>query len=315
MIVLSPLDFRKLSPVCQREVLALLAGNGREPPLADDETSLPYETDDHFAGLGNPVAFHVFDEVDNEWPANAPTLAVAETGAKRVIDITPEQARELLANVSEKSQGALRLFASGQPVLLDALVGPNTPYRDLNDLKRSLVGAVNRRLRTVTENRTAVLFSSDREKTRIRITPASALALRQALHIAEGLPLFEYFDSDGAAIREQSEAVVALQKQLEAAWAGTGLRPLAGRFALTQSQTMNYLLGKGFTLATGAPTLGGSEASPQGYTFQSIDQTYANTQRIDDGDKNWDGYGDDRDTVCRYFLQHPAVPLIYAALR
>ena len=314
MIVLSPRDFRKLSLVCQREVLALLTEDGVEPQPVDDATSLPFDANDPFADLGNPVALHGWDGIDNAWPANAPPLALAETGAKRVIDITPEQARELLANVSDKSQGALRLFATGQPVLLDALVGPNAPYRDLNDLKRSLVGAVNRRLRTVTENRSAVLFSSDREKTRIRITPASALALRHALHIAEALPPFDYFDATGHAIREPSETVVAFQKQLEAAWAGTGLRPLAGRFALTQSQTMNYLLGKGFTLATGTPRVGGSDAAPPGYTFQPIDPTHANPQRGQDGDSNGGGYGDDRDTACRYFLQHPAVPLVYAAL-
>lgn len=314
MIVLSTGDFRKLSPVCQQEVLALLTGNGVESPLGDDETSLPFETNDNFAGLGNHAVFHG-SEIDNDWPSNEQPLAAAEVGTKRVVDISQEQARELLANVSDKSQGALRLFAAGQPVSLNVLIGPNAPYRDLNDLKRSLVGAVNRRLRTVTENRSAVLFSSDREKTRIRITPTSAVALRHALNIAEGLPIFEYFDPAGNAIREKSEIVVAFEKQLETAWAGIGLRPLTGRFALTQSQTVNYLLGKGFTLATGTPTPGNPEASPPSYEFKSIDHEHASTQRIEDIDSNWDGRDDDRDTACRYVLQHPAVPLIYAALR
>ena len=68
---------------------------------------------------------------------------------------------------------------------MDDLIGEKGRYRDFTDLKRSFVGAVNRRLRTVTENRLAMLFASDRDKTRIRITPKSAMSLRLALDIPE----------------------------------------------------------------------------------------------------------------------------------
>ena len=41
---------------------------------------------------------------------------------------------------------------------LESLIGEGNPYETFNDLKRSFAGAVNRRLRTVTKIRTAVLF-------------------------------------------------------------------------------------------------------------------------------------------------------------
>ncbi len=52
----------------------------------------------------------------------------------------------------------LKLFAPGRSIALDELIGEHKPYANMTDLKRSFVGAVNRRLRTVTGNRQAVLF-------------------------------------------------------------------------------------------------------------------------------------------------------------
>jgi hypothetical protein len=73
---------------------------------------------------------------------------------------------------------------------IDDLVGAGKPYKDMNDLKRSFVGAVNRRLRTVVGNRGAVLFSSDRDKKRIRVLPMTAAALQHVMGIeSEHVPV------------------------------------------------------------------------------------------------------------------------------
>ncbi len=169
LITLTAEDFRKLSPGCRQEILAMLD----EPPapeLNDDGDFLP-----QVAYMGT-----YYDE-----SLDQPTVDDA-LGTKRVVGINVEQARELIANVSEKSKKTLKLFAVGRPIALDELIGESGPYRDFTELKRSFVGAVNRRLRTVTENRLAMLFASDRDKTRIRITPKSAASLRLALDIPEG---------------------------------------------------------------------------------------------------------------------------------
>lgn len=78
--------------------------------------------------------------------------------AKLVVDITEEQAKALVGNLSSKSIAILRLFAEQGAVPLDDILGESRAYANFTDLKRSFVGAVNRRLRTVTKNRTAVLF-------------------------------------------------------------------------------------------------------------------------------------------------------------
>lgn len=103
-----------------------------------------------------------FDEHDiQDIPAYIEDLAFAdnESGpAKLVVDITEEQAKALIGNLSSKSIETLRLFAKQEAVLLEDILGEGKAYANFTDLKRSFVGAVNRRLRTVTKNRTAVLF-------------------------------------------------------------------------------------------------------------------------------------------------------------
>ena len=161
MMLITPDDFRNLSPACRQELLALFnsrvdQGNEVEPPAY-------YSGDDEGYQQSEPPTI---DDVLEE---------------KRVVDISVEQARELVANISPKSQETLKLFAPGTPVALDTLIGAGCPYRDFTDLKRSFVGAVNRRLRTVSGNRLAVLFASDRDKKCVRITPVAAASLRQVL--------------------------------------------------------------------------------------------------------------------------------------
>ncbi len=247
MIMITPQDFRRLSAGCQRELLSLLAPGEPEQPPREDEMSMPSLDPDPYG----PVDAHLFAPLradDNALAFQTFASETADTGAKRVIDISLEQARELIANVSERSQDALKLFAAGQTVPLATLLGPTAPYRDFNDLKRSLVGAVNRRLRTVTENRSAVLFSSDRDKTRIRITPLSAAALRQALQMPEPLPEFAFFDQDGRELVASTEAVGAFRQCVADVWTDLSLRPLPGQINLTAAQTIRYLIEHGFAM-------------------------------------------------------------------
>ncbi len=167
-LVISHGDFQRLSAATQQELLAMLTGVAHGLPNADGDEGMDV----------GPLA---------EIPITAygGDSGSSVDSAKRVIGISAEQAGELLANLAAKSQQILRLFAVAERIGIDELVGEECPYRDMNDLKRSFVGAVNRRLRTVVGNRAVVLFSSDRDRRRIRILPLTAAALRQAMGIPE----------------------------------------------------------------------------------------------------------------------------------
>jgi hypothetical protein len=160
-------DFQRLSPATQQELLAMLTGTERGAPSAERDEAIDV----------GPFAEVPLASYDSDTGSPEP--------AKRVIGISAEQAGELLANLADKSQQTLRLFAVAERVGIDELVGDERTYRDMNDLKRSFVGAVNRRLRTVVGNRAVVLFSSDRDRRRIRILPHTAGALRQAMGIPD----------------------------------------------------------------------------------------------------------------------------------
>jgi|GEM_PF-1729941 len=170
-LVITSEDFRRLSPATQKELLAVL-----------------------MRGDGDGDAMFGMDDYDS-MPASGSQGGNASAG-KRVFPINPAQAAELLSNLAEKSQQTLRLFAVGERVSVDDLVGEGRPYKDMNDLKRSFVGAVNRRLRTVVGNRSAVLFSSDRDRQKIRVIPAAASALRQAMGIPEPEEIDAYDGAD-----------------------------------------------------------------------------------------------------------------------
>lgn len=159
-LVITAESFRELSPAAQSEILALLLGT-------QDLVGRGALT----SGMTMPRAG---GSNDNE-----------ETGKRKVFALSSVQATELLSNLAEKSQQALRLFAERERVAVDELLGEGRPYKDMSDLKRSFVGAVNRRLRTVVGDRSVVLFSSDRNRKRIRVLPATAFALRQAMGIPE----------------------------------------------------------------------------------------------------------------------------------
>lgn len=166
-LVISQNDFQRLSAATQQELLAMLSGVQRG--VSNEEGGEGMD-----AGPFADIPITAYDSESGY-----------SESAKRVIGISAEQAGELLANLADRSQQTLRLFAVAERIGIDELVGDERPYRDMNDLKRSFVGAVNRRLRTVVGNRAVVLFSSDRDRRRIRILPHTAAALRQAMGIPE----------------------------------------------------------------------------------------------------------------------------------
>lgn len=179
MLSITPEDFRKLSESCQRELLGLLGYmDGNEySESGDDNELIPYED----SSMRLPDESYSF--------RSCSVSQEAPSGAKQVIDITPEQAKDLIANISDKSIETLRRFASGEPIALDDLFGENKPYSSLSDLKRSFVGAVNRRLRTVTGNRQAVLFltvksDSSQADIQIAVRKVTAASLSHALGLS-----------------------------------------------------------------------------------------------------------------------------------
>ena len=168
-VVISAESFRKLSPATQNEILSLLLGLSEELP----NTKIVQDFD----------ALHVQEVLDAD-----------DSIKRRVLAISTPQAMDLLSNLAEKSQQSLRMFAERERVNVDELVGEGRPYKDMNELKRSFVGAVNRRLRTVVGDRSVVLFSSDRNRKRIRVLPSTASALRRAMGIQDLVEEEECFD-------------------------------------------------------------------------------------------------------------------------
>lgn len=174
-LVLTQEDLAKLSPECRVELQLLFFGQ------ASADSGI--HSSDGIDTMEMPSQESERDFLP-AWPDDFEKSGAAKT----VIDLDETEARALLANLSAKSVETLRLFASGDSVALDALVGAGKAYENLSDLKRSFVGAVNRRLRTVTRNRSAVLFRKVEESTglSIAVRPRTAAALHQALSSENG---------------------------------------------------------------------------------------------------------------------------------
>lgn len=105
---------------------------------------------------------------------------------KNVIEIDENQAKDLVSNLSDKSINTLKEFTTEAPVPLSNLVGKGKPYNSYVELKRSFVGPVNRRLRTVTKNRSAVLFlkvNENDDDARISVKRGTTHALKSALEV------------------------------------------------------------------------------------------------------------------------------------
>jgi hypothetical protein len=174
MLTITRGDFLQLSEPCQRELLALM-GFMTAPEASDDE-SIPYEDG---GGYQADPRFTNAELGDGQ---------VSPLSSKRVVDVTQGQAMELISNISDKSIETLKLFATGRSIALDELIGEHRPYANMTDLKRSFVGAVNRRLRTVTGNRRAVLFltvkpESSEDSTQISVRTVTAESLSHALSL------------------------------------------------------------------------------------------------------------------------------------
>lgn len=240
MLVISASDFRKLSTRCQQELLAILTSNAGQVDAFDERDS-----QNDFQGSAPEIAASAMRDTNSD-------TALEE---RRVVDIDIEEAHMLIANIGDESLQTLRLFALGQPVALEDLVGPDRPYRDYAYLKRSFVGAVNRRLRTVMKkqdkNRSAMLFGRTRGD-RIRVTPLSAASLRQAFNIPEPLPIREFLDSNGSALPSDTEAVMALRDSLTSAWKDFAGRPKRQRAHADRIESARYLIAKGFQVRLGA---------------------------------------------------------------
>ena len=177
-LVLTEQDLAKLSPELRAELQTLVfsvAGRDAEIHLPD------------MVGAPEMPNEDVERDYLSAWPDAFENSGVAKT----VVDLDEGDARALLGNLSARSIDTLKLFAPGESVRLDSLVGEGKGYETLSDLKRSFVGAVNRRLRTVTRNRSAVLFRKVEEgdDLRIAIRPKAAAALREAFRSVTPTPI------------------------------------------------------------------------------------------------------------------------------
>lgn len=259
MIVVTPQDFKKLSKTCQLELISMMGfseGDAEYPyeSLAEDELAI---ADLFIQEPRHPVANDI-------------------VGDKQVIEISNEQAQALIANISEKSLETLKLFAHGEPIELYELVGKDKLYENFNDLKRSFVGAVNRRLRTVTNNRLAVLFSTVKSKngdggTRVRVKQRTAAALRSVLNIHEPLPKFNIYDTDGHLLLKANATTKTtqdkLQQKLITVWQSFNGRPNGDAVSVSPIQIAEHYLCNGFAIKIGSVVDWDDESSEPEYAF------------------------------------------------
>ena len=174
-IVLTRADLDRLSPQTRGELFRVFFGGC----TSGEDDFLPEGGDSHDSLEWQGP------EVDSWEPAMEMPDSFGES--RVVVEISAEQANGLIANLSAKSIETLKRFASTNHVLVDNLVGKGQTYENFADLKRSFVGAVNRRLRTVTRNRSAVLFRKIEtdDGTGIAVKEQTAIALRNVF-IPEG---------------------------------------------------------------------------------------------------------------------------------
>lgn len=172
MIVITQHDIAQLSAQCRDELQRVLFRRINQPEGQQEEPFMFDGTPDDYLPTVNDDQFEALRE------------------RKRVIDITREDAESLIANISARSLQTLACFTTGKPIALDDLIGPEGPYENLTDLKRSFVGAVTRRLRTVTRNKQATLFlrtsitdANGNELSAIAVRPGSAESLRHAMNL------------------------------------------------------------------------------------------------------------------------------------
>ena len=177
----------------------------------------------------------------------------------------------MVANISDDSTKVLRNFALGKHIAVEELIGDGDgQYEDFNHLKRSFVGAVNRRLRTVLRNRLAVLFSSDRDKKRIKITPRAAASLRQALDVAEPMPTFDFVCREsGTSLLTDSDDANKLRELLNLAWKGFSGRPEKGEYRISEKDLLKHFIDQGFQASVATPNRWKEASLEVAYSFDT----------------------------------------------
>jgi hypothetical protein len=189
---------------------------------------------------------------------------------KKVVSLTVTEAGDLLGNIGERSRRTLQHFAVGQPVPLDDLVGQGKPYKNYVELKRSFVGAVNRRLRTVSGNRNAALFSSDRDQTLIKVKPKTAQSLRRIFAMPEPLPLMEYCDQQGQESAPSHPQCQALAQKLEEAWEQIDSTKLPEDGIECFATVMQHFVDRGFELYVRSLKTWDQDTDTPGYEIHTV---------------------------------------------
>lgn len=305
MLIVTPEDLEKLSPTCRRELISLLGSRGAQ--AHGDEMPA------YFGDVEEPASSG-FDQ-----QSGGPTVDSIDDvlDEKRVVDLTVDQARELVGNISDESKKVLSRFAVGTPVAIEELIGDGKgQYHDFNRLKRSFVGAVNRRLRTVLRNRLAVLFSSDRDRKRIKITPVAAASLRQVLTVPEPTPEFEFFDKEsGQCVSADSSSAKQLKERLQIAWQGFSGRPDPGCASIANIKILEHFLEKRFLVSLGEPTGYDEDSGKMELTVFSTKEDPAQLLSRMDNRGLVEFRLDDSGGEAYPCLSHTEVPGIVAALR
>jgi len=244
MITLSAADFHRLSTSCRAEILKLMVND-----------------DDGFVEgfLNQPSVSDIAAEIEE-----------VVTEEKKVVNLSLAEAVDLLSNISDRSRQTLKLFAPGQPVSLDALVGKDRPYKDYVELKRSFVGAVNRRLRTVSGNRSAALFSSDRDKTRIKVTPRTSRSLRNLFEMPEPLPSMEFCDHEGRDIDPKNPKCQKLKNKLSDIWGLVETSSFPENSVELISKIFTHFVCNGLDLYVRTPSNWDNEANTPTYEIHSV---------------------------------------------
>ena len=264
MLTVNAEEFRSLSGSCQRELLALLLG------------------EDRFESVLKGTATNPSPESELEEPPDSESSVDDVVGTTRAVDLTPDQARGLVTRLADESINTLKLFASGNPVAISELLNSNpTSYKRVSDLNRKFVGAINRALRTVMQvkgkakDRSSVLLvpvkdyseASDLLEKRIKVTPLTAVALRETFQLTEPLPTPSFSRLEGDTfipLNEQTESTLLLASLIGKYWNNFDGRPGLRRYSVSAWQIVEHFNKSGLKTFRGEHCgfVGGTEDYP-----------------------------------------------------
>lgn len=204
MLVISSNDMRRLSPTCRAELMSVLMSSE--------------QVDTNIEDLPEPGYFD--EPMEQE---NVVAAADEAIGQQRKVNLTVDEAQELLAKLNKSAWKTLESFASGKRIPKSSLVGAGCDYANDKDFGLKLVGAVKRRLRNLTGIRNATLFLSDRDNN-IYVSKKTAHSLRVVFGMPTPVPDFEFISRDGTGIKDLGAAPCKeLQERLVSTWGGLGL--------------------------------------------------------------------------------------------